>query len=189
MIRLLSALLIAGSAVAAEEATVSRTEGLAAWERIYAVTSHPRCTNCHVGSQAVPMWEEMGYGPGTVHGMNIKGDESRIGAETIPCRTCHITAPSANRVPHAPPMINDAWRLPPAELAWLGKPSPALCAQLRDPEKNDGHDLDSLIDHLRSSPFVAWGFAPGAGRGAPPGSVETLMRDVRVWGDAGMPCD
>ena len=187
--RLLLALLVMGSAAVAEDITINREEGLAAWERIYAVASHPRCSNCHVGEDGVPMWDGLGYGTGVVHGMNIKGDASRIGAESIPCRTCHITAPSKNAVPHAAPMINDAWRLPPVELAWLGKPSDALCAQLRDPERNDGHDVASLVEHLRASPFVAWGFAPGATRQAAPGSVDSLAQDVMIWGAAGLPCD
>jgi len=187
--RLLLALLLMGSAAAAQDTTISRQDGLAAWDRIYAVASHPRCSNCHVGEEGVPMWDGLGYGTGVVHGMNIKADVSRIGADTIPCRTCHITAPSKNGVPHAAPMIGDAWRLPPVELAWLGKPSDVLCAQLRDPDRNDGNDVTSLIDHLRASPFVAWGFAPGAGRLAPPGSVETLAEDLLIWGAADVPCE
>ena len=181
--RTLIALLIASSPLAAEEGA-----GLAAWDRIYAVASHPRCTNCHVGAQEAPMWEGLGYGAGAVHGMNIRADETRIGAESVPCRTCHVTSGRANRVPHAAPHILEAWRLPPPEMAWLGASSTDLCAQLRDPESNDGHDLESLVDHVRNSPFVAWGFAPGGGREGAPGDPETLARELLVWGEAGMPC-
>lgn len=186
MRRAFFALLIAGTPVAGQE--VTRAEGLAAWERIYAVASHPRCTNCHVGDQPEPMWNGLVYAPGTVHGMGVKADESRIGAESMPCRTCHISAVGRETAPHAPAQIDDAWRLAPVELDWLGEESAALCAQLRDPELNDGFEIADLVAHLQSSAFVAWGFAPGGGRSAPPGSPAEMARDVEIWGAAGAPC-
>lgn len=181
-----AALLLAAPAVAQEKP--SQAEGLAAWERIYGVTQHPRCTNCHVGADGVPMWAGLGYGPEAVHGMNVQAGESRMGAETIPCAACHVTSSAANTRPHAPPHVDDDWRLPPVELAWLGKTSEAVCAQMRDPETNDGHDLASLLDHLRNSAFVQWSFTPGAGRSVPDGSLDALVQDVALWGAAGMPC-
>jgi hypothetical protein len=120
--------------------------------------------------------------------MGVNAGESRIGAETVPCRACHVTSGRENTVPHAAPHILEAWRLPPIELGWLGMGSAALCAQLRDPERNDGNDIAGLIDHLQNSPFVAWGFEPGGGRSAPVGNITVLARDVLVWGDAGAPC-
>jgi hypothetical protein len=183
---LLFALLIAGSGVSAQ--SVTREEGMAAWDRIYAVASHPRCTNCHVGAQEAPMWEGLTYGVGAKHGMGIKADESRIGAESIPCRTCHVTAAGRDVASPSAPQIEDAWRLPPVELDWLGESSATLCAQLRDPELNDGHDIAELAAHLRSSPFVAWGFEPGEGRSKPVGSFEEMAQDIEVWGAAGSPC-
>lgn len=120
--------------------------------------------------------------------MNIVADESRIGAQTVPCRVCHIGAAGANDVPHAAPQIEDAWRLPPPELAWRGKSSAEVCTQLRNPETNDGFDAAGLVAHVRTSAFVSYGFNPGAGRLPAPGSVDALARDLQVWGDAGMPC-
>lgn len=183
---LLFVLLIAGSPLAGQNVTLE--EGLAAWDRIYAVASHPRCTNCHVGAQQEPMWEGLTYGEGAVHGMGVQADESRIGAESVPCRTCHVTAGGRVTPAHAPAQIDDAWRLPPVELDWLGEDSTSVCAQLRDPERNDGHEIADLVEHLTRSPFVAWGFAPGGGRSAPPGSPQEMARDVALWGAAGAPC-
>ncbi len=183
---LLCALLVAGSGAAAQE--VSREEGLAAWDRIYAVASHPRCTNCHVGAQQEPMWEGLRYPAGTVHGMGVKADESRIGAESMPCRSCHVTAAGRDLATPQPAQIDDAWRLPPVELDWLGEDSASVCAQLRDPARNDGNDIAGLVTHLETSAFVAWGFAPGAGRSVPPGGVAQIAADVRAWGAAGTPC-
>jgi len=73
------------------DGSVSRADGLAAWDRIYQVASHPRCANCHVGESDRPMWSGPTYGKARPHGMNVQAGESRIGAETIPCRTCHVT--------------------------------------------------------------------------------------------------
>lgn len=188
MRHLIAALLLA-TPLAAQDTTASREEGLAAWDRIFEKVSHPRCTNCHVGDSGVPMWNGLGYGAETVHGMGIMADETRIGALSMPCRTCHVTADRANAVPHAPPHIDDAWRLPPVELEWLGKTSAEICAQMRNPETNDGNDIAELAEHLRTSAFVAWGYAPGAGRSAPDGTPEDIAGDVEIWGAAGTPCD
>lgn len=40
--------------------SVNRVEGLAAWKRIEAVVTHPRCANCHVDAKAIPMWTPAG---------------------------------------------------------------------------------------------------------------------------------
>src|SRR6056297_1312664 len=71
------------------EGSVSEAEGLEAWARIYDVTSHPRCSNCHVGADGIPMWSGPTYGEARPHGMNIRAGESRIGAEYVPCQACH----------------------------------------------------------------------------------------------------
>lgn len=169
-------------------AAQAQDAGTAAWDRIYAVASHPRCTNCHVGASGRPAWDDLGYGGARLHGMNIVAGESRIGAESIPCRACHIGAAGDNAVPHAAPQIDDAWRLPPVELAWRGKSSAEVCAQLRDPDANDGFDMADLVDHVRTSAFVSYGFTPGAGRTSAPGSVADLASDIEVWAAAGSPC-
>lgn len=186
--RVLIALLIAASPTVAQETAVTREEGLAAWDRVFAVASHPRCTNCHVGAQVTPMWEGLGYVEDAEHGMNVQADDSRIGAESVPCRTCHVTSAAENTVPHAPPHIDDAWRLPPIELDWLDKTSAEICAQMRSPETNDGNTVAELVDHIRTSEFVSWGFLPGGGRTKPPGTTDDMAADVALWGEAGTPC-
>ncbi len=188
MRRLVVALYVLAAPVAAQDTAVTREEGLAAWERIFAVASHPRCTNCHVGAQHVPMWEGLGFGARRVHGMAVVADDSRIGAESIPCRTCHVSSARENTAPHAPPHIDDAWRLPPVELEWLDKSSTEICIQMRNPDTNDGNTIAELVEHLENSRFVEWGFTPGAGRSVPPGSVAEIARDVAAWGAAGTPC-
>ena len=162
-------------------------DGAAAWERVFAVVSHPRCTNCHVGDSGRPGWDGLGYGI-RLHGMNIVSGESRIGAETIPCRVCHISAEGANDVPHAAPQVAEAWRLPPVALEWRGKTSAEICTALRDPDLNDGIEMAELVEHATTSAFVNYGFKPGAGRSAAPGSPEDLERDLAIWVAAGTPC-
>ncbi len=174
-----------GSAANAQDMTAGAT----AWSKIYAVASHPRCTNCHVGSSGRPAWDDLGFGPKRLHGMNITADDSRIGALSVPCRTCHIGAAGKNDLPHAAPQVDDAWRLPPVELAWRGKTSAEVCQQFRNPETNDGFDVVQLVEHVRTSVFVSYGFTPGAGRNPAPGSVEELAIHLEEWGAAGMPCE
>ncbi|KIN71561.1 hypothetical protein [Sulfitobacter guttiformis] len=180
------ALLLAAALPAGAQA---QEGGAAAWDRIFAVTSHPRCTNCHVGDSGRPVWDDLGYGKARPHGMNIVAGESRIGAESIPCRVCHISTDGKNAMPHAAPQIDDAWRLPPVELAWHGKTSVEVCTQLRNPDTNDGFDLVELVEHVRTSAFVNYGFVPGAGRTPAPGSVEDLAQDLEIWAAAGTPCE
>ena len=149
---------------------------------------HPRCTNCHVGASGVPGWAGLGYGPEAVHGMHVRAGESRIGAEGLPCRTCHVTAALENDVQRAAPGIAAPWQLPPVTLAWQGASPAQLCARLRDPQQTDGADVTALADHVATSPFVAWGFAPGGGRSAPAGNPATLARALLEWAAAGTPC-
>ena len=182
---ILALAVISGAAFAQDSKT---SAGLLAWERIFSVASHPRCANCHVGVSGRPGWDDLGYGARRLHGMNVVADASRIGAESIPCRTCHIGAEGNNDTPYAAPRVDDAWRLPPVDLAWRGKSSNEICTQLRTPETNDGFELVDLVEHVRTSVFVSYGFNPGNGRTAAPGSVDELVADLQIWGAAGMPC-
>lgn len=172
-----------------EPGSVSVEDGLAAWDRIYEVASHPRCSNCHVGASERPMWSGPSYGATRVHGMNIQAGESRIGAETIPCRTCHVTNGSGGTdQPHMAPQVAAAWQLPPVEADWFGKSSDEICAQLRDPERNDGRTFLEIADHLGHDVILHWAWTPGGGREPAPYSLQEHTNDVLAWGVAGMPC-
>jgi hypothetical protein len=198
MIRaLLAACLCAGPAMAADDVvidppalgSVSRAAGLAAWDRIYEVASHPRCSNCHVGASDRPMWSGPSYGVTRPHGMNVRAGESRIGAETIPCRTCHVTSFSGGLdLPHAAPQVADAWRLPPIEADWFGRSSDEICAQLRDPERNDDRSAIEIAEHLGHDVILHWAWNPGGGREPAPYSLQAHVNDVLAWGAAGQPC-
>ena len=171
------------------EGSVTREAGLEAWTRIYEVTSHPRCSNCHVGESNVPMWSGPSYGEARPHGMNINAGDSRIGAELLPCSTCHAVRASLNDTPHAPPQVAMDWQLPPVEAEWFGKSSAEVCNQLRDPERNGGRDHLEIAQHLDHDLILHWAWNPGGGREAAPYSLQEHVDDVLAWGVAGFPCE
>ncbi|WP_069298396.1 hypothetical protein [Neptunicoccus sediminis] len=165
---------------------VSQQEGLEAWDRIFAVVSHPRCANCHVGPSDRPMWSGDSYGRTRPHGMNIRAGESRIGAETLPCATCHLGKNSD--VAHSPPAVPDDWRLAPVEAHWFGQSAPTICNQLRDPALNGDRTYAELAEHLGHDVILHWAWEPGGTREPAPGTLHSHMEDILVWGAAGMPC-
>ena len=172
--------------------SVSRADGLKAWKRIEAVVTHPRCANCHVDAKAIPIWTPAGESKPRVHGMNIHGGESRIGAEKLACQTCHVTSAMPNDPAPAPLHAGIDWQLAPVDFIWFDKSGAEICQQLRDPKRNGGRDAVGLLEHLRHDAslngFIPRGWAPGAGRTTPPGTFEDHVKDVAVWGAAGQPC-
>ena len=171
------------------EGSVSVEQGLVAWGRIYEVASHPRCSNCHVGDSNRPMWSGPSYGKARPHGMNINAGESRIGAEHIPCATCHVTNKTGgNSGAHMAPQVAAEWQLPPVEFEWNGKSSIEVCNQLRDPERNGDRTFMDIAGHLDHDVILHWAWAPGGGREPAPYSLQEHVNDVLAWGVSGMPC-
>jgi len=170
------------------EGSISREDGLAAFERIYEVTSHPRCSNCHVGASNTPMWSGPSYGKTRPHGMNVNAGDSRIGAETLLCSTCHVERTGLNDIPHAAPQVAMTWQLAPVEAEWFGKSADQICAQLRDPERDGGRTALELAQHLDHDLILHWAWAPGGGREPAPYSLQEHIDDVLAWGAAGFPC-
>jgi hypothetical protein len=174
-----------------EAGTVASEDGLAAWDRIHTVLTHPRCLNCHVGADNVPLWGTS-EARDRIHGMSINAGESRIGAETLSCNACHQTSTRPNAVPHAAPHTGMNWRLAPVEFQWTDRTGAEICAQMRDPDRNGGRDEAGLIEHILHDAelfgFITWSFDPGAGRDPAPGSLQAHLEDMAVWTAAGMPC-
>lgn len=202
----LSTLLLSGVAFAAgsgsdvqvtieppEDGSVSLAEGQQAWARIYEVVSHPRCANCHVGEDNIPMWSGPSYGKTRPHGMHINAGDDRIGATHLLCMTCHITSKDFDTEPHAAPRHGKTWALAPAEFQWFGKSSAEVCEQLKDPDRNGGRkDHLALAEHLKHDAEVhgpvLWGWNPGGTREPAPYSLQAHVDDMLIWGVAGMPC-
>ncbi len=155
------------------------------WSKIFEVFSHPRCANCHVPEDNRPRWSGPSYGQTRLHGMSINGGESRIGAETLPCSTCHGEANAP--VPHGPPGAPH-WALAPVEMVWWGKSSSEICEQIKDLDRNGGRTLAEVADHIAEDPLVLWGWQPGTGREPAPYSAGEVAQLVRDWDASGAVC-
>lgn len=171
------------------EGTISREAGLDSWSRIYEVTSHPRCANCHVGADNIPMWSGPSYGQARPHGMNVNAGDSRIGVEYVQCSACHAYRDGANDLPHAAPQVAMNWQLAPVEAEWFGKSSVEICNQLRDPDRNGGRDFNEIASHLDHDLILHWAWSPGGTRAPAPYSLQEHVNDILAWGVAGYPCE
>ena len=141
------------------------------------VLHHPRCANCHPADDRPRQGADQ-----HLHEPPVWRGEDGHGEPAMHCSTCHGEA-NGPHVPGAP-----HWHLAPAEMAWLGTPLPDLCAQLKDPARNGGKDLDALHAHFRDDALVAWAWSPGAFREPAPGSPEQVASLVRAWIDSGAHC-
>ena len=158
--------------------------GLAAWESVYGVLSHPRCANCHVETDR-PMWTGPHYGAAGVHAFNVQRGADGFGNPGMRCTTCHFEA-NAEEL-HGPPGAHN-WHLAPAEMVWFDKSSAEICAQFKDPARNGGRSLAEMAEHVRVDGLVAWGWTPGPGREPAPGSAEETFRAIETWAGNGAPC-
>jgi hypothetical protein len=163
-----------------------REAGLAEWDTIHAVFSHPRCANCHVEDDR-PRWSGEHYGRTRVHGFNVRRGEdgSGFGNAGLRCATCHSETNS--QVLHGPPGAHN-WHLAPVEMVWFDRTSAEICAQIKDPARNGGRTLDEVARHVRDDGLVAWGWQPGPGREPAPGSAEETFAAIERWAAAGAPC-
>jgi hypothetical protein len=158
--------------------------GLDNWAKINDVLSHPRCANCHTPDDR-PRWFDAESKTHKVHGMNVQRGNDGFGNTGLRCTTCHqaTNAAAVGGPPGAP-----AWHLAPVEMAWVGKTSAEICAQFKDPTRTGGRDIAAMADHIKKDALVAWGWSPGAGREAAPGSAEALYQTILAWQSAGTPC-
>ena len=78
---------------------------------------------------------------------------------------------------------------PRAAIDGLGRSSvSAICAQLKDPARNGGRSLAQIVDHAAHDPLVAWGWSPGHGRTAAPGTQAAFAAVVAAWIGTGAAC-
>jgi hypothetical protein len=121
--------------------------------------------------------------------MNIHAGESRIGAETMLCSTCHAYREgTGNDLPHMAPQVAMNWQLAPVEAHWFGQSSEEICNQLRDPDRNGGRTMDEIAEHLNHDLILHWAWSPGGGREPAPYSLQEHVNDILIWGVAGFPC-
>jgi diadenosine tetraphosphatase ApaH/serine/threonine PP2A family protein phosphatase len=165
---------------------LAQNAGLDAWTKIHEILSHPRCANCHVGPDHIPVWNDpKNKVARQAHGMNISGGASRKGEEYIPCASCHTHHNSPQ--PKGPPGAHN-WALPPVSMQWIDKTSAEICAQIKDPARNGGRSVQQIIEHVEKDELVHWGWAPGPGREPAPYSVAEAVAFLKAWAAADAPC-
>lgn len=155
--------------------------GLALFTEAGKVLRHARCVNCHPSGER-PMQQDQSrpHEPPVVRG------EDGHGAPGLRCSTCHASE-NVEIVGASIPGHHD-WHLAPASMAWAGVSLPAICEQIKDPERNGDKTLEEIVHHFAEDSLVGWGWRPGRGREPPPGSQEVLAGLIRAWVDAGAPC-
>lgn len=146
------------------------------------VLKHPRCVNCHpAGERPLQGDDSRPHEPPVVRGASGMGEPGML------CLTCHqsenVRVADDWSMPGHP-----SWHLAPASMAWAGKPLAEICAQLKDPARNGGMDLEALVTHMGEDALVGWGWRPGAGRERAPGTQARLGELTRAWVDAGAAC-
>ncbi len=176
-------------AAAGNDARATRSEGLAAWQQMYSVLSHPRCMNCHTAGNYPEQGDDR-----HVHRFHVVRGQVNFGVPGLNCATCHqrANADSAG-VPGAP-----GWHLAPLSMAWQDLDgrifdSAALCRAITDRDKNGGLDGPATVKHHANAALVLWAWAPGrradgSARTVPPISHEQFVTATRTWSAAGTPC-
>src|SRR5713101_9187989 len=111
-------------------------DGLAAWEQLYSVLTHPRCINCHTATNYPQQGDDRHRHFANV----IRGPEDK-GVPALNCESCHQNANAdSTGVPGG-----HTWHLAPLSMKWQDlndKPlsSAAVCRAITDRSKN--HNLD-----------------------------------------------
>ena len=92
-----------------QSARATRADGLAAWQQVYSVLTHPRCINCHTATNYPQQGDDR-----HPHFANvIRGPEDK-GVPGLNCASCHqeVNADSTG-VPGG-----HAWHLAPLSMKW-----------------------------------------------------------------------
>jgi cytochrome c553 len=143
------------------------------------VLTHARCVNCHPPDDTPRQGDDH-----AVHDPPVPRGPGDRGVPALQCGTCHQDRNVVlARVPGAPD-----WHLAPAQMAWLDKTPAQICAQLSDPARNGGKTLAQIQHHLAHDPLVGWGWDPGHGRTAAPGTQAQLGALFQAWIDTGAIC-
>jgi hypothetical protein len=169
-------------------ARTSQSEGLAAWQQVYSVLTHPRCINCHTATNYPQQGDDRHR-----HFANVvRGPEGK-GVPALNCATCHQESNASTGVPGG-----HNWHLAPLSMAWQDTndkalSSAAICAAITDRSKNHNLDGPGLLKHHEAEALVRWAWQPGdrldgSARALPPLSHAEFVTATRRWVDAGTPC-
>jgi hypothetical protein len=155
----------------------------AIFEEMAKVITHPRCLNCHPVGDRPTQGDDM-----TPHMPPILRGEADMGPPGLKCTACHgeenraFTSSPGSLPGHEP------WHLAPVSMGWQGLSVSEICAQLKDPTRNGGRDLEAIHEHMAEDGLVGWGWDPGAGRTPAPGSQKAFGALTRAWIDTGAAC-
>lgn len=173
----------------ANQSAPSRAAGLAAWQQVYSVLTHPRCIDCHTASNYPEQGDDRHR-----HLFNVVRGPGGKGVPGLNCTTCHQSKNAdSTGVPGA---YN--WHLAPLSMRWQDVndnilSSAEVCRSLTDPSKNDNMKGAAILRHHEQEPLVLWAFQPGRHRDGtertpPPLTHEQFVAATRTWVDAGTPC-
>ncbi|MGB9178382.1 MAG: hypothetical protein WCB68_03970 [Pyrinomonadaceae bacterium] len=178
-----------GQARDARRSATSREQGLAAWEQVYSVLTHPRCINCHTATNYPQQGEDRHR-----HFANVvRGPEGK-GVPALNCASCHQeTNADSTGVPGG-----HDWHLAPLSMRWQDMndnplSSAAICRAITDRSKNENMDGPALLKHHAEAVLVLWAWQPGRRpdgtmRSLPPLTHEEFVAATRRWVEAGTPC-
>jgi hypothetical protein len=178
-----------GQTRGARPAAAGRTEGLAAWEQVYTVLTHPRCINCHTATNYPQQGDDRHR-----HVANVVRGSHNTGVPGLNCASCHQESNAdSTGVPGG-----HNWHLAPLSMKWQDtndRPlsSAELCRTVTDRTKNMNMDGPKLLKHHEEEPLVLWAWNPGrrpdgSQRATPPLSHEEFVAATRRWVEAGTPC-
>ncbi len=146
------------------------------------VLLHPRCVNCHpegdhplVGDHSWP------------HPMDIERGPDGMGVAGLSCSGCHQDKNLAGE--HSPPGT-PGWHLPTKKMPMIfqNRTPRQICEHLKDPSQNGGRNLDQILEHVRETPLVLWGWSPGDGRTPVPISHDEFAHLMTEWVTKGAAC-
>ncbi len=153
------------------------TRSAAYFTELGKVLTHPRCLNCHPAGDR-PRQGDMAR----LHQPPVERGADGFGLPALRCPICHQAA-NFGAVPG-----NPIWHLAPHEMAWEGKTLSQICAQIKDPARNGGRALETLVEHIGEDHLVGWAWAPGPGRQSAPGTQKEAGALVAAWVETGAAC-
>jgi hypothetical protein len=143
------------------------------------VLLHPRCVNCHPAGDAPAQGDR-----GAKHDPPVSRGPNDHGIVGLECASCHQDRNlELARVPGAPD-----WHLAPKVMAWASRSPREICEQIKDPSRNGKKTLAQIVEHSAHDPLVAWGWSPGHGRAAAPGTQAAFGELIAAWVKSGAAC-
>ncbi|HVE51189.1 MAG TPA: Isoquinoline 1-oxidoreductase subunit [Casimicrobiaceae bacterium] len=160
----------------------SRERALALFAEAGKVIQHPRCVNCHPRADRPLQGDAM-----RVHIPPVTRGKDGHGGVAMECKSCHA-AKNFDATPMLAVPGHERWHLAPIEMAWEGRSLGEICVQIKDRARNGNKSLAEIVEHMASDSLVGWGWNPGNGRTAAPGTQREFGEIIKAWASAGAHC-